>query len=224
MKKLRELVAERILSTRKQLGMTQKELAERLGTSQPIIVRWESGWAMPKLDDVIRIAEVLKCTPSWLAGFVGDGPDGNLIYESAVPVFDNYEDILAYINEDAEKLSKMHVIQNYRHVFLDGIDEADDDKLFGFIIQDDSMSPEYLAGNIVIVNNSIEPTPGKLVLAYLEKSKSLILRKYKVSTASASNVLTYELNAVNPDWPKLTIDNPAECKIIGVVIEYRQRA
>lgn len=40
-------------------GLTQKELAERLGTQQSSIARLESGKAMPSLSFLARIAEAL---------------------------------------------------------------------------------------------------------------------------------------------------------------------
>lgn len=40
-------------------GITQLELAERLGVSQPAVARWESGRRMPRLDTLQRIADAL---------------------------------------------------------------------------------------------------------------------------------------------------------------------
>ena len=50
---------EEIRRRRKQLGLTQKELAELVGVSQPLIARIESGTIDPKLSLVKRIFEVL---------------------------------------------------------------------------------------------------------------------------------------------------------------------
>lgn len=38
-------------------GLTQRELAERLGTHQPVIARWESGATRPDFDSVVRAVE-----------------------------------------------------------------------------------------------------------------------------------------------------------------------
>ena len=53
-------IGERIKSARKQMGMTQQELAERLETSYTGISLWESGKRKPKPESLKRIAEVLN--------------------------------------------------------------------------------------------------------------------------------------------------------------------
>lgn len=44
-----------IREARKRAGVTQRQLARRLGTSQPVIARWESGQRSPDYD-VVRDA------------------------------------------------------------------------------------------------------------------------------------------------------------------------
>ena len=46
-----------ILKARASAGLTQKELARRIGTSQPTIARWESGAQTPSVRSLTRIAE-----------------------------------------------------------------------------------------------------------------------------------------------------------------------
>ena len=46
-----------ILKARASAGLTQKELARRIGTSQPTIARWESGAQIPSVRSLTRIAE-----------------------------------------------------------------------------------------------------------------------------------------------------------------------
>lgn len=46
-----------IREARRRAGLTQAELAERVGTSQPAIARYERARAMPDLDTLHRIIE-----------------------------------------------------------------------------------------------------------------------------------------------------------------------
>lgn len=46
-----------IRQARVSAGLTQRELAERLGTHQPVIARWESGSTRPDFDSVVRAVE-----------------------------------------------------------------------------------------------------------------------------------------------------------------------
>jgi transcriptional regulator with XRE-family HTH domain len=43
-----------IREARKRAGISQTELARRLGTKQPVIARWESGSRSPAFADVVR--------------------------------------------------------------------------------------------------------------------------------------------------------------------------
>ena len=52
-------IAERVRQARERLGMTQAELAARIGSTQPAIARLEAGGVMPNLDTLRRIAEAL---------------------------------------------------------------------------------------------------------------------------------------------------------------------
>ena len=47
-----------IREARRRAGLTQAELANRAGTAQPAIARWESGRTAVSLDDVIRLVRL----------------------------------------------------------------------------------------------------------------------------------------------------------------------
>lgn len=43
-------------------GLTQQELADRLGVDQAVIARWESGAREPRVHAAVRLSEVLGTT------------------------------------------------------------------------------------------------------------------------------------------------------------------
>ncbi len=51
--------ADQLLAMRKKRGLTQKELAEKVGTTQAVISRLENVSVKPSLDTIVRIAEAL---------------------------------------------------------------------------------------------------------------------------------------------------------------------
>jgi ribosome-binding protein aMBF1 (putative translation factor) len=51
----------RIIEQRKKRGLTQQELAVRMGTKQSAIARFETNKVSPSLDFISRLAEVLGC-------------------------------------------------------------------------------------------------------------------------------------------------------------------
>jgi predicted transcriptional regulator len=50
-------IAAELLRARKRIGLSQAELAERMGTSQSAIARLESGEALPSTKTLLRFAE-----------------------------------------------------------------------------------------------------------------------------------------------------------------------
>lgn len=54
-------IAEQVAERRKELGLSQKELADLTGTTQSAIARLESGGRPPRIDTLLGIAEALDC-------------------------------------------------------------------------------------------------------------------------------------------------------------------
>lgn len=57
---------ERIKQARKQAGMTQKELAKKLGISYVGVSQWENNLRNPKQETIQRIADAIGCDFYWL--------------------------------------------------------------------------------------------------------------------------------------------------------------
>jgi DNA-binding XRE family transcriptional regulator len=54
-------IADGVIERRKELGLSQAELAELVGTTQSAIARLESGGRPPRIDTLLRIANALDC-------------------------------------------------------------------------------------------------------------------------------------------------------------------
>ena len=54
-------IAERVAERRKELGLSQAELAELVATTQSAIARLESGGRPPRIDTLLKIANALEC-------------------------------------------------------------------------------------------------------------------------------------------------------------------
>lgn len=66
---------QRLLSLLKKQGMTQKELADRVNTTEATLSRYISGDREPKADMLANIATALHTTSDFLLGIEGDGFD-----------------------------------------------------------------------------------------------------------------------------------------------------
>ena len=54
-------IAEQVAERRRELGLSQKQLAELTGTTQSAIARLESGGRPPRIDTLLRITSALDC-------------------------------------------------------------------------------------------------------------------------------------------------------------------
>jgi DNA-binding XRE family transcriptional regulator len=54
-------IADQVAERRKELELSQAELAELVGTTQSAIARLESGGRPPRIDTLLRIADALDC-------------------------------------------------------------------------------------------------------------------------------------------------------------------
>jgi transcriptional regulator with XRE-family HTH domain len=52
-----------VFAMRRASGLTQAELARRLGTSQSVIARWETGRVSPSLSTVQKVARACRLEP-----------------------------------------------------------------------------------------------------------------------------------------------------------------
>lgn len=57
-----------IKSRRKNIGLTQKQLAKLVGVTDVTISRWESGQREPIASDFLRLCEVLGMEFEWFIG------------------------------------------------------------------------------------------------------------------------------------------------------------
>ena len=61
---------ERLKLLRKEMGLTQTELAEKLGLKQATVAKWEEGERTPYIDYFIELAKFFNCTIDFLVGLV----------------------------------------------------------------------------------------------------------------------------------------------------------
>ena len=54
-------IAHDVAERRQELGLSQRELAELVGTTQSAIARLERGGRPPRIDTLLRIADALNC-------------------------------------------------------------------------------------------------------------------------------------------------------------------
>ncbi len=62
MKNVNSLLAANISEKRKKMGLTQEELAEKLGVTFQAVSKWETAKAAPDISFLPELADIFKCT------------------------------------------------------------------------------------------------------------------------------------------------------------------
>ena len=66
MKNIREIVANNIVTLRKQNGYTQIELSEKINYSDKAISRWEKGEVLPDIETLDNLANIFDVPLSYM--------------------------------------------------------------------------------------------------------------------------------------------------------------
>lgn len=61
-------IGNRIKTTRKNKGLTQQQLAQRLGVTKALISAYENLTRKPSLDILVRLSNILNCSTDYILG------------------------------------------------------------------------------------------------------------------------------------------------------------
>ncbi|ABD27450.1 putative prophage repressor [Novosphingobium aromaticivorans DSM 12444] len=146
---------ERLAALRKRKGLTQVDLAERMGVEQPTIQRWERGQREPKFEQLFRLAEILGVDASALLSKDVAVPLGPTLYVKG--------DVQAGLWRTAIE----HPASDWI-AFTGRADvSADLEHRFGLRVVGDSMDQVYPEGTIlecISLFGRAEASPGKRVI------------------------------------------------------------
>ena len=67
--------SERLKKLRKQAQLTQVDVAEKLGISQPAYASWERGIKKPTQENLVKIAQILNVSVDYLVGNLDNTED-----------------------------------------------------------------------------------------------------------------------------------------------------
>lgn len=106
------------------------------------------------------------------------------------------------------------------------VSEEFPDGTFATRIEGRSMEPDFMDGDIIVIDPSLHPLPGDFVLAQKQSPFSddaeWTFKKYRPRGISENGQEVYELTPLNPDFPILRSDRE-QCCILGVMVEHRRQ-
>lgn len=196
-------IGEKIRRIRQKLGITQRELAQRLNVEQATISHYEQGKRAVSLDMLSKIAQALGVP---LKVFFEDceiEPTELLQARKMIPVFD--------INVAAGNGIFPDTAYAVKFIPADYVD-AD----CAFIVHGRSMSPEVEDGDIVLVKHVpvSDITQGEMVVCILGNSY-LLKRFYRRN----QNIV---LVSSNEEYGVIFVDGTERFEIVGRVVEIRR--
>lgn len=216
---------QRIKKARLEAGLSQEALAEAMSKlsntkkiSRTTITQWESS-ATSGIGAVnlLHATKVLNITPDWLQFGLGD------MRPSAETMHSGFDPHICFV----PLLSYTHAVNTMEKESITnvGLDEQlakiASSHSFALLIIDNSMTPTFIPGDVIVIDPSIKPSPGEFVVAKVKNYDHLIFRKYRQVYTNGSYKI--ELIALNEDWEKIIISSHSDGEIVGTLIEHRCR-
>ena len=206
--------SELLKQCRKKQGVSQAELASRLGVTQQAVGKWESGKSSPDPSTVARIAELLNTTADYLLGLYRpvsnvSAPEERFFgsyTESLIPVIGTVKagyGALAFEEDYGKEYACVKDPENY----------------FFLVVKGDSMEPRISDGDLALVHRQNTLDNGDLgVLVYGADGEGT-LKKY---IQRGNSVI---LHPFNPDYEELVIKGEEldHLYIAGKVVETKAK-
>ena len=199
----------RVRSLRDRSGITQAELAEKLGLTNRAVGAWESGRSRPRLDKMQQLADLFGVTVSELMGEeVPEGAPAN-----AIP-FTAESDTVPFI-----RLGKVHAGMSSEEipnpecvVQVPRIVAEAHPRGFLLMVEGDCMDRAYPPGCLVLVDPDLEPWNGCAVVAEVSPGEA-VLRRY--SRGQSSLMLYADSHSSYDDM--IFTGEFAEVRLVGTV-------
>lgn len=202
-------LADRVKQKRLELGLTQTEAAEKAGIRQQSWQSIEDGKTL-KPRNIVGIAKALKCDAGWLM-------NGGTFMPMA-EVGSRRVPLISYVQAGA--LAEKNPIEAFDGSLEYVLTDLDVSNFtFALRIEGDSMEPDFKAGDVIIIDPELEPTPGEFVVAK-NAGQQATFKKYRPTYTDIKGCQHFELVPLNDDYPVINSDQQP-LVIIGVMIEHR---
>ena len=210
--------ADRVKAARKHAGLTQKELADQVGVSQTAMHKLEVGRSRssrctvsislacgvdPVWLDTGRGAMALQGGVAWMDRAHNE-PD-RIPYIGRIPLI-SWQEVGQYCNRQALPLDH----DPDRIQFWVPVAAKNGDRVFALTVSDDSMEPDFIEGEAIIVDPTLEPEHNQYVVAQMATGGMATFKQLLVMGNKRY------LKPVNQRYPLMEIDG--ELLVCGIVV------
>lgn len=190
---------------RKQMGLTQSELASVIGFSQQAVASWEMGRSFPDEKTLPRIAQYFRVSLDELL----DCPPPPSIKGVRIPILGS---IIAGVPLEA--------IEN-----IDGWEEipqrmASQGEFFALRVKGSSMEPVMNEGDIIIVKRQADCNSGEIAVVYVNGDEATLKKVQK--SPDGITLIAYNPSVYEPHFYSKKDIRTLPVSIFGVVVELRR--
>lgn len=189
-------IGDRLRAARKDAGLSQADLAARVGVSQPAVANWESGVHDPRRLMLAKLAEALGVSTAWL----GSG--------ARSPVERDRHAAAAYIRRPLQH-APVIALQDAAHLLgetpadphslaLDYIPvTSGTETIFGVFVDDPAISAAFPKNSLVVIDYADRrPSDGVHCLALVDGA--VILRRWREQPGRFETAAADDANNVAP--------------------------
>ena len=217
-------IGQRIRARRIALKMTQRELSAATGYSHAIVSQWENDLSKPK--NTLLVARALRTSMEWLLTGEGNEDDLSVTVSSdgvinvvPAPIGLRQIPIISYVQAGCWTEScDCRAMDGSIETITTDLDLGS--MAFALEVRGDSMAPEILEGDVVVIDPDVDPLPGDYVVAK-NGSHEATLKQYRPRGTNDQGQEYFELVPLNPVYPTMRSDHH-HVTIIGVMMEHRR--
>ncbi|MNG80620.1 putative HTH-type transcriptional regulator [compost metagenome] len=210
-------IGERIKLSRSRLKMTQQQLGDRIGANKASISQWENGVYTPDAKNLSALAKALSVSVFWLMDGKGDPAGQNL---SIAPPDVHRIPVISYVQ--AGVWTETSEIREYDgNLVYITTDLELGERAFAIELKGHSMEPEFVEGDVVLIDPDEHPHPGDFVVAK-NGEEAATFKKYRPRGIGEDGQEVFELVPLNDDFPTMRSDRQ-HIQIIGTMVEHRRR-
>lgn len=210
------LLAKRIREARLSAGLSQADIAKRIGKSKQLASAWEAGRAEMTATTLGDFARIASADANWLLHGVSHatGSPGSPVLPQgcALPMLSDAE----AIKHARGKLELGSAANRIYCSFPAG------PKAFAVAPADHAMAPRLPPGCVVVVDPDRPIAPGSVVAAVVKEADTpldrplLAIRHIHFRSASLGSA-PYDLVPANPAWPNLSIRKAGHAILLGPI-------
>jgi repressor LexA len=204
---------ERVNKKRKERGITQEELAQRLGyKSRSSIAKIENGDRDVPRPMIIELAKALDTTPAYLMGWEDNAPDklepnATLLSKEHIHLIPVFESVAAGFGAYADNR-----IVEYMPLYI--VSESEAENTIVVKVQGDSMYPKIENGDSIQVLRQDFADNGQVVVIMIDEENAVV-KKYEYDKKNK----TVKLHSFNPEYKDREFKGIEieQLRILGVV-------